>query len=149
MLQGGGLLCERSSILTRDGAVVLACCVDSVLAFSAASGNQLYALQHGSPVTALCAHPKDDTLLYSSTVGGDIILWDLTTGTEAQRWQLDSPVESLVVSDAESGEHTLVPLMQGLANGTMWMPSLFCFCAWQVPALCCNYELACTCLNTS
>ncbi|KAL4450611.1 hypothetical protein ABPG77_000967 [Micractinium sp. CCAP 211/92] len=100
--KGGGLLCERSSILTRDGAVVLACCVDSVLAFSAASGDQLYALQHGSPVTALCAHPKDDTLLYSSTVGGDIILWDLTTGTEAQRWQVDSPVESLVVGDADT-----------------------------------------------
>ncbi|KAL4433604.1 hypothetical protein ABPG75_000045 [Micractinium tetrahymenae] len=101
-LKGGGLLCERPHIVTRDGALVLACCVDSVLALSTATGEQLYALQHSAPVTALCAHPEEDSLLYTGTAAGHIILWDLTTGTEAQRWQLDSPVESLVVGGAES-----------------------------------------------
>lgn len=107
LLQGGGLLYERPHLVTRDGELVLACCVDSVLAFSASSGEQLYALQHSAPVTTLCAHPQDDTLLYSSTASGHIILWDLTTGAEAQRWQLDSPVESMVVGDANLGERRL------------------------------------------
>lgn len=120
--------------MTHDGALVLACCVDSVLAFSSASGEQLYALQHSAPVTALCAHPQDDALVYSSTAVGHIILWDLTSGNEVQRWQLDNPVESLVVDDAQTGEHTEAPALQLLSYGrtsSAWHNPCSCSCAGQ------------------
>lgn len=90
-------------MLSRDGAVLFACCVDSVLAFSTTTGEQLYALQHPARVTSVCLHPEDDSLLYTGAADGHVMRWDLTSGTEAQRWLLDSPVESLVVDGADLG----------------------------------------------
>ena len=107
MLSGGGLFCERPHVLTRDGSLLLVCCVDSVLAFSTVTGEQLYRLQHAVLVTALCLHPHDDVRLYTACSDGQLAMWDLATGSIVQTWELDSHIESLAVGDAgcNAGQH--------------------------------------------
>ena len=104
MLTGGGLVCDRPHLLSRDGSLLFVCCVDSVVAYSTGNGEQAFTLQHAAPATALSLHPTDDSRLYSGSKDGLVMLWDLATGTEVQRWRVDSPVESLVVAE-DAGAH--------------------------------------------
>lgn len=94
-VQGGGSLL-RPPVLSRDGELLFVPCASSVLAFSSATGEPVYKLEHDALVTCLCLHP-DPSRLYSGTQEGSITLWELETGMAVQRWSLDMPIESLVV----------------------------------------------------
>lgn len=103
LLAGGGLLGDH--LLSGDGQLLLVACVDSVLAFATGTGEQVFRLQHAAPVTALCLDPRDDARLFTGCKDGQLTLWDLTTGTAAQRWPVGSPVESVVVGrSGDAGE---------------------------------------------
>ena len=107
LLAGGGSLGDH--VLSNDGALLLVACVDSVLAYATATGEQAFRLQHAAPVTALCLQPGDDSRLLTGSKDGQLTLWDLTTGTAEKQWSLGSPVESLVTSrtgDAGAGPFT-------------------------------------------
>jgi WD40 repeat protein len=112
MLAGGGLFCDRPHLLSRDGSLLFVCCVDSVVAYSTGTGEQAFTLQHAAAATALSLHPTDDSRLYSGSKDGLVTLWDLPTGTEVQRWRVESPVESLVVAEDAGGrqQHMHSPL---------------------------------------
>ena len=103
MLAGGGLFYDRQHLLSRDGSLLFVCCVDSVVAYSTGTGEQAFTLQHAAAATALSLHPTDDSRLYSGSKDGLVTLWDLPTGTEVQRWRVESPVESLVVAEDAGG----------------------------------------------
>lgn len=103
LLAGGGSLGDH--VLSSDGALLLVACVDSVLAYATATGEQAFRLQHAAPVSALCLQPGDESRLLTGSKDGQLTLWDLTTGAAVKQWSVGSPVESLVVSrTGDAGE---------------------------------------------
>ena len=89
------------------------CCLEmAACCLSAAWTAWWPTLQHAAAATALSLHPTDDARLYSGSKDGLVTLWDLPTGTEVQRWRVESPVESLVVAEDAGGrqQHMHSPL---------------------------------------
>ena len=67
------------------------------MGYATSTGEQVWQLQHDAPVTTMCLHPRDGSLLFSGSTNGQLTLWDLATGAPVRRWQVGSPIESLVV----------------------------------------------------
>ena len=64
MLQLGGSLRTSTTLVSTDGSHILVACGPNVRVHSAMTGHRLLTLEgHAADVTAICAHPKNESLV--------------------------------------------------------------------------------------
>lgn len=95
------------------------------MAYATSTGEQVWRLQHGAPVTTICLHPQDGSLLLSGSIDGHVTLWDLATGAPVRQWRVGSPIESLAVDmtgDTGGQGPSLTSLTSGVAVVGLLLP---------------------------